>query len=109
MVEKIPYSEKSISSGSCSETVVRIFSSDLDDEELKWHWDDEDRIIHPTDKTNWKFQFDNELPISIDSKIKVPKGIWHRLIKGDGDLSLLIEKLEISPDVNFFEIYKNKK
>jgi hypothetical protein len=94
VVEKIPYSEKSITSGDYSETVIRTFVSDLNDEELKWHWDEEDRIIHPTNETNWRFQFDNELPIEIDSKIKVPKGTWHRLIKGDGDLTLIIEKIK---------------
>ena len=92
MVENFPFDENIKESSEICNIFIRNFKSNLNSEELKWHWDDEDRIIHPTDKTNWKFQFDNELPINIDSKIKVPKGTWHRLIKGDGDLTLIIEK-----------------
>ena len=92
MVENFPFDENIKESSENCNIFIRNFKSNLNSEELKWHWDDEDRIIHPTDKTNWKFQFDNELPIDIDSKIKVPKGTWHRLIKGDDDLTLLIEK-----------------
>jgi len=83
----VPYSEH-MENGS----YYREFRQDIPDEELKWHWDEEDRIISPCGETNWKFQFDNELPINMNTKIKVPKGTWHRLIKGDGDLTLIIEK-----------------
>ena len=71
----------------------RIFKSDLSDEDLKWHWDEEDRIITPLHETDWKFQFDNCLPQSIIDNIEIPKGVWHRLIKGNGDLTLKVHKL----------------
>lgn len=93
MVEKIPYKETQISSGS-TETVIRKFSDNIDSEELKWHWDEEDRIIHLAHETNWMIQLDNELPQNIKSKTKIPKGVWHRLIKGTGDLELIIEKIK---------------
>jgi hypothetical protein len=71
----------------------RIFKSDLSDEDLKWHWDEEDRIITPLYETDWMFQFDNCLPQEIVGNIEIPKGIWHRLIKGSGDLTLKVHKL----------------
>ena len=39
------------------------------------------------------FQFDNKLPQKIEGKIFIPKGEWHRLIKGDNDLKLKLYKL----------------
>lgn len=73
--------------------VIRIFTSDVESEELKWHWDEEDRIIESIGKTDWKFQFDNQLPISIEGKIEIKKGVWHRLIKGNHDISIKIKKI----------------
>jgi hypothetical protein len=71
---------------------IRIFSRDIDEFELKWHWDEEDRVIESLEKTDWEFQFDNELPISFDREIFIPKGIIHRIIKGSGDLKLRVIK-----------------
>jgi len=74
------------------DTYYRTFKHDVPDEELKWHWDDEDRIIEPVKKTDWKFQFDNQLPHKIVGSIYIEKGVWHRIIKGSGDLELKIFK-----------------
>ena len=38
---------------------------------------------------------DNELPKRIEGKISIPSGVWHRLIKGTGDLDLYVEKIQI--------------
>lgn len=73
--------------------VIRIFSSDVESEELKWHWDEEDRIIESLEKTDWKFQFDNQLPINIEGKLEIKKGVWHRLIKGNNDIKIKIKKI----------------
>ena len=73
-------------------TYIRIFSKDIDEYELKWHWDEEDRLIQSLEKTDWEFQFDNELPIKFNKEIFIPKGIIHRIIKGNGDLKLKIIK-----------------
>lgn len=91
MVKEFPFSESPIYKGS-SEITIRKFSSDLRDEELKWHWDEEDRTIFPMVETDWMFQYDNQLPIPIKSKIEIQKGTWHRIIKGTGDLHLIVEK-----------------
>lgn len=85
-MEKLPYKDNWISETQS----IREFRYDLHDEELKWHFDDEDRTIVPLIENDWKFQFDNQLPINIKEKITIKKGEWHRLIKGSGDLRLLI-------------------
>lgn len=72
---------------------IRTFSVDTPEEELKWHWDEEDRIISPIRKTDWLFQFDNKLPQSIDSEIFIPKGEFHRIIKGTDDLIIKVTKI----------------
>jgi hypothetical protein len=74
-------------------TSVRIFKQDVEPKLLVWHRDKEDRIIEATHETNWMFQKDNELPINFDKKIFIEKMVWHRVIKGDGDLELKIKKL----------------
>ena len=91
MVREFPFSETTISKGP-TETVIRIFKQELQDDDLKWHWDDEDRTIQTLDETDWMFQYDNQLPIPIKSKIEVKRGVWHRIIKGTGDLRLIVEK-----------------
>jgi hypothetical protein len=60
--------------------------------ELKWHWDEEDRTVEVIGKTDWEFQFDNELPIKMDKPIFIPKGAMHRVIKGTKDLQVKITK-----------------
>lgn len=72
---------------------IRIFSESTSQLELVWHRDKEDRIIYPLHKTNWKFQIDNDIPRTIEKEIFIPKGVYHRLIKGTGDLKLNIQKL----------------
>jgi len=62
-------------------------------EYLQGHRDREDRIIEPIEETNWGFQLDNELPKRIQGQIFIPKGVWHRAIKGSGDLKIKLKKL----------------
>jgi hypothetical protein len=90
-MDNLPYKEDWISENKS----IREFRSDLDDEELKWHFDEEDRIVVPINKSDWKFQYDNQLPIEINEKIYIKKGEWHRLIKGTGDLRVLIIRSQI--------------
>jgi hypothetical protein len=86
---ELPFNEEEV-----SKTIyLRTFYENVESGDLTWHRDREDRYIEPTHETNWVFQIDNELPQSITKKIFVPKGVYHRLIKGKGDLILKIEKL----------------
>jgi hypothetical protein len=71
-------------------TFIRGFCNETDETELKWHYDEQDRVIESVSQTDWLFQFDNELPISLNQPIAIKKGIIHRLIKGSGDLQLKI-------------------
>ena len=87
---ELPFSEK-INNG----FYIRTFSSDLNENELKWHFDEEDRIVICENDTDWLFQFDNELPITINKNepIVIQKNIFHRIIKGTNNLKLKIKKL----------------
>ena len=74
---------------------IRTFPKETEAHLLKWHEDEEDRIVIAANNTDWQFQFDNELPqqIPTESGIHIPKGKIHRLIKGNDDLTLYIRKL----------------
>ena len=74
-------------------TYERVFSKLVNPSELKWHWDEEDRIIKALEKTDWMIQFDNEIPRLIEGEIFIPKGVYHRVIKGNGDLRISVKKL----------------
>jgi hypothetical protein len=72
---------------------IRTFSQNINEEELVWHKDREDRIIDPVYPTDWMFQFDNQLPVNITRLLFITKNTYHRLIKGTGDLTIKVEKL----------------
>ena len=76
---------------------IRIFSADIQSKDLVWHKDREDRIIEPLHETDWKFQYDNEVPIELD-RLFIDKGTYHRLIKGTGELKLKVIKIGESSD-----------
>ena len=57
-----------------------------------WHRDYENRIVESIVETDWMIQIDNELPKVID-KVLIPMGVYHRVIKGTGDLKIKLQKL----------------
>ena len=71
---------------------IRTFLESVDEEELIWHRDRNDREIAVLEGSDWKLQKDNLLPV------KLKKGMlyyieameYHRLIKGNGTLKLKI-------------------
>ena len=85
MVEDNPYIDKSN---------TRTFSKDVDEMSLIWHTDQEDRTVTVLEGKGWQFQRDNELPLALSEgdNIFIPKGQIHRIIKGQTDLKLKIEK-----------------
>lgn len=93
MVEKKPYTENLVDGFH-----IRKFSSNLNENELKWHWDEEDRIVICEDNTDWMIQMDNELPFKIlkNRPIFIQEGTYHRLIKGNDDIVLKVKKLKKS-------------
>ena len=86
-----PYSQTNISEN----TFERIFDLSVDNEELVWHRDENDRIVKVISGVNWKFQFDNELPMTmvVGKSFKIPKMTYHRIIKGEGRLILEIKEI----------------
>ena len=76
-----------------SDTVLRHFDKLASEHLYKWHADDEDRYIESLNENDWSFQFDNELPQSLEPGkiIYIPKGLIHRLIKGSSELSISIK------------------
>lgn len=75
--------------------LVRVFTPDVSVDELKWHQDLRDRKITVVEDGGWSFQIENELPVKLcDAKqFSIPKFVWHRVIKGDGNLIVEIEEL----------------
>ena len=73
---------------------IRTFPADVDEMELIWHTDREDRIVNVIEGNGWKFQFDEQLPFEmIDGiDIVIPKGVIHRVIKGKGPLKIKVFK-----------------
>ena len=71
---------------------IRIFSKDVDPMDLIWHMDDEDRNIEILEGKGWKFQFDNELPLSLTKgdRIFIDRHRVHRVHKGTTDLKIRI-------------------
>lgn len=72
---------------------IRSFEADTDDGDLVWHRDTRDRIIEVVHDTGWMIQFDDEMPVSINSVSEIPRMVYHRLIKGEGNLILDITEL----------------
>ena len=72
---------------------IREFKQDVDSGDFVWHRDHEDRIIESIRETDWMIQLDNELPKVINEKIFIPMGVYHRVIKGTGDLKIKLIKL----------------
>ena len=74
--------------------ILRTFSSEVDQDELKWHYDLKDRKVQVIKGDNWELQMDNEVPQKLTplKEYFIPKGVYHRVIKGQGDLVVLIEE-----------------
>ena len=73
--------------------IIREFGDDIDPIELMWHRDDESRFIEVIEPgKNWKFQFEDDLPLDIHSKLSIfiERHEWHRVWKGEGKLVLKI-------------------
>jgi len=68
-------------------------SEGTDDMELVWQRDREDRVVESVGDTDWMIQIDNELPKPLTESIYIPKEVYHRVIKGSGDLTVKIKKL----------------
>jgi len=75
--------------------IRRVFSPDVESDELKWHQDLKDRKVTVLEDGGWEFQMDDGLPskLFVAEQIFIPKFVWHRVIKGTGNLVVEIEEL----------------
>jgi hypothetical protein len=85
----LPYKETKIEEN----IFIREFKQETDSGEMVWHRDREDRIIESLEETDWMIQLDDELPKKIEGEVFIPMGIYHRLVKGTGDLKIKLQKL----------------
>ena len=76
------------------EITIRMFNKDVQDNELVWHRDKEDREVRVIKGSGWQFQREDHLPIllRIGDVIQIKKEEWHRIIKGRTDLIVEIRK-----------------
>lgn len=89
-MENLPYQQQIIDNKK-----LRIFSPDVDSEELKWHRDRENRLVEILEGENWYLQMDDELPkkLIVGEKYYIPIGVYHRVIKGDTELKVMITEI----------------
>jgi hypothetical protein len=73
--------------------IIREFSDKTDIINFMWHRDNEDRIVEALELTDWSLQLDDSLPIVLNKPIFIPKHMYHRVIKGTGNLLVKIIKL----------------
>lgn len=72
--------------------IIREFDENIDPIELLWHRDDEDRTLEIIGETDWQIQLDNSLPTLLKGHIFIPRHAWHRVIKGQKNLLVKINK-----------------
>ena len=76
------------------EFTIRTFKKHVQDDELVWHRDKEDREVRVIKGNGWQFQREDHLPILLreGDVIQIKKEEWHRIIKGRTDLIVEIRK-----------------
>jgi len=73
---------------------TRVFKEDIESGELKWHFDQRDRKVKVVKSNGWSIQLDNKLPkvMNEGDTLFIPKGVYHRVIKGNGELIVKIKE-----------------
>jgi len=75
--------------------IIRTFDPSYPEHLYKWHSDPEDRVIEVLEDSDWRFQYDNELPtpLIVGVDIKIPTGVIHRILPGTTNLKIKIYKV----------------
>lgn len=91
-----PFNEDKINENNNYQEFLRTFSFNLNNNELIWHLDKEDRLIKIIQTDNWFFQIENELPVKllINDQILIKKETWHRLINNNAKIDLIINLIK---------------
>lgn len=86
-----PYFETRI-----GDTVYRRFEGTVEETDLVWHRDANDRQIKVLEGQGWQLQFDNQLPQKLEpgETYFIAREQYHRLIKGDDKLVIEIVEEE---------------
>lgn len=74
--------------------LLREFRHNADTEELVWHRDYHDRLVKVLSGEGWQLQMENSLPVMLKKGVvyRISAREYHRLIKGEGNLYLLIRE-----------------
>jgi quercetin dioxygenase-like cupin family protein len=85
-----PYNEQRLS----DDRMLREFSGDVSPDELEWHMDRRSRSVTVLAGDGWKLQLESGLPFSMvkGETYVIPRESWHRVIKGSGNLRILIRE-----------------
>lgn len=90
--------------------ILRVFHPQVDNDELVWHRDKNDRLVEVVDSDGWLFQFDNQFPYLLVSGmiLRIDADKYHRILKSDdcGILSVKIyegKQYAASNDKNSFK------
>jgi len=77
-----------------SDYFLRVFYPNIEESELVWHRDINDREIEVVSGVGWKLQMDNELPFDLEEGMiyNINKMEYHRLLKGKGTLRIKIRE-----------------
>jgi hypothetical protein len=88
--------------------LLREFKESTDSEDLVWHRDRRDRIIKVVEGMGWQLQLENSLPIPLKKGmvVHIPAGEYHRVIRGDSSLYILIHEAK---GLDLLEAKKKKK
>ena len=91
-MKNLPFDEIILEVNEKHTRVIREFNKKLNQEELYWHKDKEDRMIKKIKGNNWYIQLENKLPCLIPEDVFyfIPKNTWHRILNRS-DTSLIIE------------------
>ncbi len=75
-----------------NDVIYRKFDKDVDNHELVWHRDKENRKVEVLDGDGWLFQFDNQIPFELKKGVifEIEKETYHRVIKGESPLTIKI-------------------
>ena len=78
----------------CDNNNVRTFSKEVNELDLIWHRDRNDRRIVVESGDGWKLQKDNQLPIVMEQnkEYNIKAMEYHRIIKGCDNLVIRIFK-----------------
>lgn len=85
-------SDKPYQESKAFDYIYRKFTEDIDEQELVWHRDRNDREVEVLGPTDWQLQFENLLPQQLKDTLFIPKDTYHRLIKGTGTLNIRIQE-----------------